>query len=137
MQTIWWCSLGMWTPYLVFGRHEETASHHFRLHQFDMFELSIRIVYNDGQFTLQLDISNSFNFLGLTINRMQHKLSFDIYRKPACTVIHKQSASAWKIQCSSFHSTANRLLTLTLSKDNFSKTLNIIKTVLRIRTETL
>ena len=87
---------------------------------------------NDSiQFTLEMEIENSLNFLDLKFFKNNNKLEVDIFRKPTTTdtVIHAKSNQSWQIKMSAFHSLIHRLLNVPLNKVNYLKELNIIKTI--------
>lgn len=84
------------------------------------------------KFTIELG-NNSINFLDLTINIIDNRFAFNIFRKDTYSdaVIPSNSVHPWNVKMASFHSMLNRLLDVPLSQENFKKELNVIKLIAR------
>jgi hypothetical protein len=99
--------------------------------QLMLFQSFLNSFYKQVQFTLEIEKSNSLNFLDLTISKKQQSLEFQIYRKPTFTdtIVHAQSIQSHSIKLSNFHSMIHRLLTLPLRVDNYKNEVNILKNI--------
>jgi len=83
------------------------------------------------QFTLEVGINSTLNFLDLTLSIVENKINFNIFRKPTFTdtVIDNTSNHPISHKHSAFHSMIHRLVTTPLSDNNYANELNIIKLI--------
>ncbi|XP_050510523.1 uncharacterized protein LOC126887180 [Diabrotica virgifera virgifera] len=91
----------------------------------------INLIHPKITFTMELESSNSINFLDISITRLDDHFNFGIYRKPTQTdhVIHSTSNHPLSHKLSAFRSFIHRLNSIPLSTPEFNKELNIIKQI--------
>lgn len=86
-------------------------------------------INNNLQFTLETEIDNKLNFLDLTIEKIDGKLAFNIYRKPTATnhTIHQTSYHPMNHKLAAYNTMIHRMLSIPLSPDCYNSELNTIK----------
>lgn len=99
--------------------------------QLNHFLEFINSLHDNIKFTIELETNNSINFLDLTIQKLNNKFDFSIYRKPTCTdiTIHNSSAHPYKHKLSVFNSLIHRLTNIPMLSESFDKELNVIKQI--------
>ena len=81
------------------------------------------------KFTFEIMVDNKINFMDLTINIVNQKMEFSIYRKPTCSdvVINNNSDHPISKKHAAFHSLAHRAANVPMSKENLHKELDNIR----------
>lgn len=97
--------------------------------QLTSFSEYINSIHPNIKFTIESENNNSINFLDLTIRRIDNKLDFSIYHKPSHTdiTINNKSYHPFQHKIAAYNSMVFRLINVPMSKENFTKELNIIK----------
>lgn len=95
-----------------------------------LFLNHLNSLHNKIKFTMEIEnLNKTINFLDLTINNVQNKHSFQIYRKPTHTglIINNTSQHPISHKHAAFHSHISRLFNIPLNSDNFDKEVTILK----------
>jgi tRNA/tmRNA/rRNA uracil-C5-methylase (TrmA/RlmC/RlmD family) len=89
-------------------------------------------VHPNLKFTFETEIRNKINYLGITINKQQDKLTFGIYRKPTTTdtIIHNNSCHPNEHKRSAINYLSNRMNTYHLTPENKAQENAIINAIL-------
>ncbi|XP_072381211.1 uncharacterized protein [Diabrotica undecimpunctata] len=97
----------------------------------DLLLSKINQIHPNIKFTMELESSQSINFLDLTITRLNDHFDFSIYRKPTQTdhIIPLSSNHPMSHKYAAFHSYIHRLETIPLSQSNYQTELNILKQI--------
>ncbi|XP_050515797.1 uncharacterized protein LOC126890693 [Diabrotica virgifera virgifera] len=93
--------------------------------------LKINQIHPNIKFTMELESSQSINFLDLSISRLNDQFNFGIFRKPTQTdhVIHFSSNHPLSHKLAAFRSFIHRLFSIPMPTDSFNNELNIIKQI--------
>ena len=88
-------------------------------------------IHNNINFTLEIETDNKLNFLDLTIERLNNRHCFSVFRKPTFTdtIINRKSHHPWSHKLAAFHSMIHRAVSLPLNKTNFHKEIKQIKKI--------
>jgi hypothetical protein len=88
--------------------------------------------HHNLKFTLETETQNTINYLDITINKQQDKLTFGIYRKPTTTnsIIHNSSCHPNEHKRSAITYLNNRMNTYHLTPENKAQEYTIIKEIL-------
>lgn len=99
--------------------------------QLDTFVNFINGIHPKIHFTMEMEEDNKINFLDLTLNKVNGKHDFSIFRKPSHTdtVIHNRSLHPYQHKLAAFHSMVHRLISVEQTEENFNKELNIIRQI--------
>jgi hypothetical protein len=83
-------------------------------------------------FTMEKEINNSINFIGITVHKTDHNISFNIYRKPTATdiIIPIDSWHPPEHRMAAVRYLANLMLTYPMNDTNKKKEYNTIKQIL-------
>jgi hypothetical protein len=86
------------------------------------------------KFTIEKERENMINFLGITIEKEQDKLTFYVYREPTATdsIIPSDSCQPTEHKMAAVRYLTNRMNKYHLSTDNKDKERKIIKHILQV-----
>lgn len=99
--------------------------------QMENFLEKINNINSKIQFTMEKEENNKINFLDISIQREDGKLTFNIYRKPTFTdvMIPTDSHSAYTHKMSAFRSMVHRAFSIPMKKETRESELNIIREI--------
>lgn len=98
------------------------------IRQLDKLLEKLNSVHESIQFTMELEVNNILNFLGLSIERVDGHLEFGIFRKDTFTdtVIDRRSNHPDHIKYSAFYSMIHRLISVPMTEDKYFLELSVI-----------
>jgi hypothetical protein len=99
--------------------------------QISLLHSYINGLHRKIKFTIEHNTDNTINYLDMTLKIIDHKINFNIYRKPTHTdtVIHSSSAHPISHKHASFHSMIDRLVRTPLTPSDYKTELNTIKQI--------
>ena len=99
--------------------------------QLDIYLNTLNALHSNIKFTVEIEQTQSINFLDLNISRTEGGFSFKIYRKPTTTdtTIPFDSYSPIEHKLAAYRSLIHRAFTIPISNNNLRSEINIIKLI--------
>lgn len=99
--------------------------------QLDLLHKFLNNITPNLKFTMETEQSNKINFLDITIEKIDNRLDFSIYRKPTTSnqTIHSTSYHPVSHKLAAYNSMVYRLLHVPMTEQNYNRELKIIKQI--------